>query len=99
MLEGQMILRLDEPLSEEDAKALRFLLTDALSDFRMARGEPEDYVRKNYVAHGMFEEGSVEYKKKVKDVATRLSLAKRLHNAAIRIKVEVDQSEDDDEDD
>ena len=80
MIHGQLVLVVDEPLTEEERKALRFILSDALGDFFKARdGDAEAYVDRVY--------GQVEYREeKIREVDSRLKLSQNLHNAAIQVE-------------
>jgi hypothetical protein len=100
MIHGQFVLVTDEPLSAEELTALRYVLSDALLDFRRARefGNAEEYVDKRYgprgseswVSWGSTEEGQLAaYDRKVEEVRSRLRLAHVLHNAAVGARVKV----------
>lgn len=74
-----MKITIEGNFDAEDLRLLRYLLRDALSDFMNARRG--DYVERRYAGQ------SEEFKaRKRNDVAGRLLLAARLHQADMEIK-------------
>ena len=81
MTVARIVLDLQDPLTKEEQASLQLLLSDALGDFRRARGPmAEDYVEKCYGNKGHTDAFLAA---KVKHVAARRALATKLHNAAL----------------
>jgi hypothetical protein len=79
MKKTRIVLTVDDTFSTDETKHLRYLISDALAEFRNgARRNPEEYVAKRYPT---FSTGRQE--DKVKEVEARRDLAERLHNAAL----------------
>ena len=84
---GKIVMTLDRPLTAEDERHLRFLFTDALSDFQRSRGaSAEEYVARLYPEGAGYE--WLDRAEKIREVQARMDLAYRLHNTALSVKVE-----------
>ncbi len=88
MENARFVLQVEENLTQEERDALQYLLADALSDFRIARekGDAAEYVRKRYPE--IYPEGTPRFNRKVREVEARIGLARKLHNAALRVEVQ-----------
>lgn len=84
-MKTRIVLTLD--LSEQDQKDLRYLLTDALAEFRSARQPAEEYVERRYDKRcpplSYLGVGA-----KIAEVNRRCDLAARLKSAAHQYELE-----------
>lgn len=82
----KIILTTDETLTMEEVSDLSFLFADALGEFAARRSDARDYVEGRYpdLVEGEFDD-------KVIQVARRVQVARKLHNAALTYKTILDQ--------
>lgn len=82
-MKNRIILTVDDGLSSKEIEDLRYLLSDALGDFAVKRADPISYVETRYPGPDYYP----DREEKVQQVARRVKLARKLHNAALGFTV------------
>lgn len=78
----KILMVVADDLSQQEIKDLRYLLTDALAGFVVARSDAREYVVRRYRA-----EDGVDVDEKIAQVSRRVKLARKLHDAALSHEV------------
>lgn len=81
----QIIMTVDEGLTETEVNTVRHLFADALADFQTARYPVRAYVEQRYPDNGIA--GAFTWDEKTQEVQRRVDLASKLHNPVLRAMV------------
>jgi hypothetical protein len=85
----KIVLTIDEGLTPQEEHDLRYLISDALDGFaRGARADAEKYVETRYPRETHVWMSDTARAQKIAEVQRRVSLATRLHDAALGYAVE-----------
>lgn len=82
----RIIMTIEEGLSRQEMDDLRYLLSDAVSEFAVARYPAHAYVEKRYPGDGVYAGAARD--EKIAQVARRIKLAEKLHAGSLLLDYE-----------